>query len=152
MKPSRLKLGLRTTPYWVEERMADRPPWRCRNDAEREHFMEFVINELHLRFIIEIAVPAAAKLEASLSVGPPADGRRKPWHVRSLDPAKLAALAVPIIREIFEDYWSEGREGGRLYRGHDPSVEEIAAKFGEVSVEDVKRQLKKAQGKRPVIK
>lgn len=114
--------------------------------------MEFMVNELQLRFLIEIAVPAASNLEASLRAGVPADGRRKPWHVRSLDPVELAALAVPLIREIFEDYWSEGREGGRLYRGHDPSVEAIAAKFGEVSVEDVKSRLKRTRKRRPAVK
>lgn len=152
MKPSRLKLGLRATPDWVAERMADRPPWRCHTEADREHFIEFVINELHLRFIIEVAVPAAANLEASLSAGLPEDGRRKPWHVRSLDPVELAALSVPLIREIFEDYWAEGREGGRLYRGHDPSVEEIAAQFGEVSVDEVKKRLKRTRERRPNVK
>lgn len=114
--------------------------------------MEFVLNELQLRFMIEIAVPAAAKLESSLSAGKPDDGRRKPWHVRSLDPVELAALAVPLIREIFEDYWTEGREGGRQYRGHDPSVEFIAAQFGEVSEAEVKSRLKRTRTRRPKVK
>ena len=97
-------------------------------------------------------MPAAGNLETSLSAGLPADGRRKPWHVRSLDAVELATLAVPLIREIFEDYWSEGRDGGRLYRGHDPSVEEIAAKFGEVDVEAVKTRLKQRKLRRTAIK
>lgn len=151
MKKSRLKLGLRRTPDWVAERMADRPPWRCRTEKEREWFTEFVINDLNLRYF-QIGARNADKMTESLNTAPSRDRRQVPFHRRVVDPVELAAQAVPLIREIFEDYWPEGRETGRVYRGHDPSVEEIAATFGEVTADQVRQKLKKSKKRRPALK
>jgi hypothetical protein len=131
--------------------MADRPAWRCRTDDEQAEFKQFVFADLELRFL-QLGGRNADLIGSIGNAPPPADGRRKPAHVRALDPVELAARAVPLIREIFEDYWTEGRATGRLYRGHDPSAEEIAAEFGGVTIHDLEQRLKKAKHRRPDLK
>ncbi|MGN6156262.1 MAG: hypothetical protein ACTHN4_11110 [Sphingomicrobium sp.] len=131
--------------------MADRPAWRCRTDDEQAEFKHFVIADLELRFM-QLGAPNADLIASVGNEPPPADRRRKPAHVRALDPVELAARAVPLIRDIFEDYWTEGRAKGRLYRGHDPSAEQIAAEFGGVTVEQLEQRLKKAKHRRPELK
>ena len=131
--------------------MADRPDWRCRTKEEKERFKEFIFSDLALRFV----QMGGRNDELLTSIGkspPPADRRRKPLYQRALDPVELAASAVPLIRDIFEDYWVEGRETGRLYRGHDPSAEELAAEFGGVSTKEVEQRLKRAKERRPQLK
>jgi hypothetical protein len=151
VKKSLLATGQRKTPSWVAERLADRPPWRCHTDDQRDWFMEFVIEELKLRMIY-VARANADIFARGMEEPTPADGREKRWIARAFDDAESAARAVPIIREIFEDYWTEGREVGRVYRGHDPSAEMIAAKYANVSVHDVERVLKRSKKKRPAWK
>lgn len=148
MKKSRLATGQRVTPSWVKERMAHRPDWRCQTAEQRADFTEFVLQELSLR-MIQTGARNATSFTARLAEPLPTDGREKPWLVRAFDDAESAARAVPIIREIFEDYWADGREAGRVYRGHDPSAEMIAAEYAGVSVDDVERVLKRSKGKRP---
>lgn len=151
MKKSRRSLGLRKPPNWVAGRMPDRPAWRCRTEAEKAEFTEFIISELALRFA-KLGAWNADQMVSSLEGPHPTDRRQKPWHERALDPVELATVAVPIIREIFEDYWTQGRSAGRQYRGHDPSVEEIAAAYGAVSVTEVEQRLKRAKERRPHLK
>lgn len=128
--------------------MADRPAWRCQTPEEREAFTEFVVQDLQMR-TINFGARHASTFTERLAEPPPTDGREKPWHVRALSDAEFAANAVPLIREIFEDYWADGRQAGRLYRGHDPSAEMIAAEYAGVSVDDVERVLKRSKDKRP---
>jgi hypothetical protein len=131
--------------------MADRPAWRCRTPEECEAFKEFIFNDLTMR-VAQLGARNAGEIEGSVNGERPADRRQKPWHVRALDPVELAAQAVPLIRDIFEDYWTEGRDAGRLYRGHDPSVEDMAAEFGGVTRHDLDQRLKKAKERRVTMK
>lgn len=148
MKLGRLKAGQRKTPSWVAERMAERPAWRCRNAEEEAMFMDFMLQELSLRVMMDGALKGSV-LTRHLNDPPPSDGRKKPWTVKAFADAENGARAVVMIREIFEDYWVEGREAGRQYRGHDPSAEQIAAAYVGCSVEDVQRVLKRSKAKRP---
>lgn len=131
--------------------MKDRPPWRCRTDIECKAFKAFIYDELALRFML-LGGRNANAISDSIDGPPPDDQRRKLWHLRALAPVELAARAVPLIRDIFEDYWAEGREAGRLYRGHDPSVEDMAAEFGEVTRHELEQRLKKAKERRPAFR
>lgn len=144
--------------------MTDRPawhwtaPWGMPIEEQREaaaayvrEFKEFIRADLALRFA-QLGARNADLFSDIGNVPPPADRRRKPVHERALDPVELAARAVPLIRDIFEDYWTEGRDAGRVYRGHDPSAEEMAAEFGGVSLEDVEQRLKRATDRRPPLK
>lgn len=148
MKLSRLKSGQRATPSWVAERMRDRPDWRCRTEEQRAAFTDFVLQDLALRSM-QAGAMAADLLQAALDAPASRDGREKPWLVRAFADAEQGARAVPLIREIFEDYWTEGRETGRQYRGHDPSAEQIAAIYAGCSIEQVQAALKKGKAKRP---
>ena len=131
--------------------MADRPAWRCRTAEECEQFKHFVFAELSLRFL-QMGARNGATTFDSIDGPPPGDRRQKRWHVRALDPVELAAQALPLIRDIFEDYWTEGRDSGRLYRGHDPSAEDMAAEFGGVSRHELDQRLKKSKERRPALK
>lgn len=135
-------------PSWVADRMEDRPAWRCRNAEEVAAFMEFMLQELSLRVSMDGAEKAGVVMR-HLEEPPPSDGREKPWMVKAFADAENGARVVEMIREIFEDYWVEGREAGRQYRGHDPSAEQIAAAFAGCSVEDVQRIQRKSKAKRP---
>lgn len=150
MKKSRLVTGQRVTPSWVAQRVEDRPPWRCRTGDEQDWFMEFVIEDLKLR-LMQHGAQTAGSLVTRLAEPLPTDRRAKPWFARAFDDAEQAARAVPLIREVFEDYWAEGRDAGRLYRRHDPTAEMIAAKFAGVPVEEVEKVLKWSKAKRPSL-
>lgn len=122
--------------------MADRPPWRCRTPEEVAEFKDFIIGELGLRFML-MGAQESELLNSIGSLPSPSDRRRKLPYQRKFDEVELAAKSVTLIREIFEDYWGEGRKGGRLYRGHDPSVEEMAEEFAGISAAKIKNRIKR---------
>ncbi len=157
-RQTRLALGQRKTPEWVESWMHLRPSWNCPQSQDEEAFRRFIFMELDRRIgdeLDELANAAQSDETATLfeelvqsgwkpSATPPRKAHRPKVDpiLRQLLPAEDAARLVTTIREVFEDYWDQWNRGR-------PSAEELAADYVGIAVSRVRTRLKRGKKRRP---
>lgn len=137
----------------------DLPDWNCPTPEKEREFKEFIFAELDRRLGADMDAMALAlqggEAEAEFTKlvragwtpdPPPKRGRGRPKvHPveREFHAPEEGARLVPIIRDIFNDFW------GRRNRGR-PKVAEIAAEYAGTTAARVTGRMKRANYRRPV--